>query len=72
MDVDSYMVYMDENGDAAGNYSIIGRRPHHLSAGEYGLYPVGLFTLAGITPVSHSHYHIHYITIRYHYHYHRT
>ncbi|XP_054290482.1 guanylate cyclase 32E [Macrosteles quadrilineatus] len=45
-----YMVYMDENGDAAGNYTIIGRRPHHLTPGEFGLYPVGLFTLAGTTP----------------------
>lgn len=47
-----YMVYMDENGDAAGNYTILGRRPHHLTPGEFGLYPIGLFTLAGTTPVS--------------------
>ncbi|PSN49480.1 Receptor-type guanylate cyclase Gyc76C [Blattella germanica] len=39
-----YMVYMDENGDAEGNYTLLARQPHHLYPQEYGLYPVGIFT----------------------------
>ncbi|KAG8315278.1 hypothetical protein J6590_074376 [Homalodisca vitripennis] len=45
-----FMVYMDENGDAEGNYTLLGRRPHHLIANDYGLYPVGLFTLGERLP----------------------
>ncbi|KDR09970.1 Guanylate cyclase 32E, partial [Zootermopsis nevadensis] len=40
-----YMVYMDQNGDAEGNYTLLARKPHHISPHEYGLYPVGVFTL---------------------------
>ncbi|KAI5694949.1 hypothetical protein M8J75_008129 [Diaphorina citri] len=36
-----YMVYMDENGDAEGNYSLVGRQ---MGSSGYGLYPVGAFT----------------------------
>lgn len=51
------MVYMDENGDAEGNYTLLGRRPHHHTPGDYGLYPVGLFTLGNKIPVSYfTHY----------------
>ncbi|CAH1968122.1 unnamed protein product [Acanthoscelides obtectus] len=41
-----YMVYMDENGDAEGNYTLIARKS--LSEREkqgYGLFPVGIFAL---------------------------
>lgn len=38
-----YMVRMDEKGDAEGNYTLIGRQKHHITPGEYGLYPVGGF-----------------------------
>ncbi|KAG8192121.1 hypothetical protein JTE90_027768 [Oedothorax gibbosus] len=40
-----YMVYMDENGDAEGNYTLIARKKIPDSNGEYGLYPVGIFQL---------------------------
>ncbi|GIY46364.1 hypothetical protein CEXT_639201 [Caerostris extrusa] len=39
-----YMVYMDENGDAEGNYTLIARKPVPGVNGEYGLYPVGVST----------------------------
>ncbi|XP_049775726.1 guanylate cyclase 32E [Schistocerca cancellata] len=39
-----YMVYMDENGDAEGNYTLLARQRHHREPGEYGMYPVGVFT----------------------------
>ncbi|XP_060529938.1 guanylate cyclase 32E isoform X2 [Cylas formicarius] len=42
-----YMVYIDENGDAEGNYTLLARQP--LKGGNqddrYGLYPSGLFAL---------------------------
>lgn len=38
-----YMVYMDENGDAEGNYTLISRKKVF---NEYGLYPVGIFHMA--------------------------
>ena len=37
-----YMVYMDENGDAEGNYTLIARKKRDK---HYGLYPVGVFGL---------------------------
>ncbi|XP_068086160.1 guanylate cyclase 32E [Anabrus simplex] len=40
-----YMVYMDQNGDAEGNYTLLVRKPHHVLPNAYGLYPVGVFTL---------------------------
>ncbi|KAK9753824.1 Receptor family ligand binding region [Popillia japonica] len=40
-----YMVYMDENGDAEGNYSLIARKALPDNPGEYGLFPVGIFTV---------------------------
>ncbi|CAL1291491.1 unnamed protein product [Larinioides sclopetarius] len=40
-----YMVYMDENGDAEGNYTLIARKSVPGVNGEYGLYPVGVFQL---------------------------
>ncbi|XP_063226249.1 guanylate cyclase 32E isoform X2 [Bacillus rossius redtenbacheri] len=42
-----YLVYMDENGDAEGNYTLLARQPHHFLAEEYGLYPVGTFARPG-------------------------
>ena len=39
------MVYMDENGDAEGNYTLLARQPHRLYSDQFGLYPVGIFTL---------------------------
>ncbi|XP_046736974.1 guanylate cyclase 32E [Diprion similis] len=40
-----YMVYMDENGDAEGNYSIIavGNQPKDDGEDRFGLYPIGYF-----------------------------
>ncbi|VEN57859.1 unnamed protein product, partial [Callosobruchus maculatus] len=42
-----YMVYMDENGDAEGNYTLIARKnlPGTEKEGPYGLFPVGVFAL---------------------------
>lgn len=37
------MVYMDENGDAEGNYTLIARKKIEGSKEVYGLFPVGLF-----------------------------
>lgn len=36
-----YMVYMDENGDAEGNYTLIAL--DHRPLRGYGLYPIGYF-----------------------------
>ncbi|CAH0555549.1 unnamed protein product [Brassicogethes aeneus] len=52
-----YMVYMDENCDAEGNYTLVARKrsseeedsgsfgSRENSEGKYGLYPVGVFAL---------------------------
>ncbi|KAJ8909844.1 hypothetical protein NQ315_002850 [Exocentrus adspersus] len=40
-----YIVYMDENGDAEGNYTLIARKPLPNKENEYGLFPVGVFAL---------------------------
>lgn len=37
------MGYMDENGDAEGNYTLLARKPNENVPEKYGLYPVGLF-----------------------------
>lgn len=39
------MVYMDENGDAEGNYTLIARKLLPQLDDEYGLFPVGVFTI---------------------------
>lgn len=41
----SYIVYMDENGDAEGNYTLIARKKLKDNEQEYGLFPVGVFSL---------------------------
>lgn len=46
----SYHVYIDENGDAAGNYTILNRQPLPRNMSDingkedYGLYPIGTFS----------------------------
>ncbi|KAJ8947978.1 hypothetical protein NQ318_021079 [Aromia moschata] len=40
-----YIVYMDENGDAEGNYTLISRKTLPNKEKEYGLFPVGVFSL---------------------------
>ncbi|KAJ8981644.1 hypothetical protein NQ317_000872 [Molorchus minor] len=45
--ISSYIVYMDENGDAEGNYTLIARKtvPNKEDEEEgYGLFPVGVFS----------------------------
>lgn len=37
-----YMVYMDQNGDAEGNYTLISRKKH---SNHYGLHPIGVFQM---------------------------
>ncbi|XP_063708724.1 guanylate cyclase 32E [Culicoides brevitarsis] len=45
-----YMVYIDENGDAAGNYTILARKMiTNSSKNEFGLFPIGTFS----TPEGH-------------------
>lgn len=39
-----YMVATDENGDAAGNYTVIARQ--NRSQSGYGLYPIGMFLMS--------------------------
>lgn len=49
------MVYIDENGDAAGNYTLLYRKKmQNQSFNEYGLVPVGTFidTDNGSLPVN--------------------
>lgn len=45
----SYHVYIDENGDAAGNYTILALKRDHRQDSNlsmaYGLYPIGTFGL---------------------------
>ncbi|XP_074036399.1 guanylate cyclase 32E isoform X2 [Leptinotarsa decemlineata] len=43
-----YIVYMDENADAEGNYTLIARKPLENKENEYGLFPVGVFALRRI------------------------
>ncbi|XP_050522533.1 receptor-type guanylate cyclase Gyc76C isoform X2 [Daktulosphaira vitifoliae] len=38
-----YEVYMDENGDAEGNYTLLSRQRNPVSPGDYGLFPAGGF-----------------------------
>lgn len=43
----SYLVHVDENGDAAGNYTILARKTIALDEGgkhNYGLFPIGTFS----------------------------
>lgn len=40
-----YMVSMDKNGDAEGNYTVIARRKTEDNK-TYGLYPIGMFLMA--------------------------
>ncbi|KAL1497780.1 hypothetical protein ABEB36_008678 [Hypothenemus hampei] len=50
-----YIVYMDENGDAEGNYTLIARKPLRRKRDQFGLFPVGIFALprtASRLPVS--------------------
>ncbi|KAL3225815.1 hypothetical protein MRX96_049094 [Rhipicephalus microplus] len=43
-----YMVRMDDNGDAEGNYTLIARKKYGGPSGNlYGLFPVGVFELSG-------------------------
>lgn len=39
-----YGVYMDENGDAEGNYTMISRQRQRDASKGYGLFPAGRFT----------------------------
>lgn len=41
------MVHMDQQGDAEGNYTLVGRLPYIGRPGEFGLYPVGVFRYSG-------------------------
>lgn len=34
------MVYIDENGDAEGNYTLLARKVYHLNSSDFGLYPI--------------------------------
>lgn len=36
-------MYIDENGDAAGNYTILSIKSSQNNSNEYGLYPIGTF-----------------------------
>ncbi|XP_037032480.1 guanylate cyclase 32E isoform X2 [Bradysia coprophila] len=38
-----YLVYIDDNGDAAGNYTILSMKSSQNNSNEYGLYPIGTF-----------------------------
>ncbi|KAK5645421.1 hypothetical protein RI129_006721 [Pyrocoelia pectoralis] len=40
-----YMVYIDENADAGGNYTLIARKHLKNRCDEYGLFPIGTFGL---------------------------
>lgn len=38
-----YEVYMDENGDAEGNYTLVSRQRQSDASKGYGLFPAGRF-----------------------------
>lgn len=38
-----YLVYIDENGDAAGNYTLLSIKSSQNNSNEHGLYPIGTF-----------------------------
>lgn len=38
-----FLVHMDSNADAEGNYTLLARRPHPTKDGAFGLFPVGGF-----------------------------
>ncbi|KAL1427124.1 hypothetical protein MTO96_017729 [Rhipicephalus appendiculatus] len=43
-----FMVRMDDNGDAEGNYTLIALKKYDAHSGSsYGLFPVGVFELSG-------------------------
>lgn len=54
-----YQTFIDENGDAAGNYTVLGLQKKHrdddgILSVSYGLYPIGTFSIPDIKhiPVS--------------------
>lgn len=50
----SFLVHIDENGDAAGNYTILGRKlmnNNKTNETTYGLFPIGTFIT---TPVENK------------------
>ncbi|XP_019756658.1 guanylate cyclase 32E isoform X2 [Dendroctonus ponderosae] len=49
-----YIVFMDENGDAEGNYTLIARKVLRHNKEQFGLFPVGIFArTASRLPVLH-------------------
>ena len=46
------MVYMDENGDAEGNYTLLSRVKLNEKGPDYSMQPVGHFELEENLPVS--------------------
>lgn len=67
----SYHVYIDENGDAAGNYTILALKKDHRQDNNlsmaYGLYPIGTFGLpdSNQIPVSYV-FHIFSLSVCHH------
>ena len=52
--IHSFLVHIDENGDAAGNYTILGRKlmnNNKTNETSYGLFPIGTFIT---TPVENK------------------
>lgn len=44
MNIIRYEIYMDENGDAEGNYTLVSRQRQPNAIKGYGLFPAGGFT----------------------------
>ncbi|XP_055593126.1 speract receptor isoform X2 [Uranotaenia lowii] len=48
-----YLIHIDENGDATGNYTILARKPIPSASleSEYGLFPIGRFSTPDIDTI---------------------
>lgn len=49
----SYLIHIDENGDATGNYTILARKPIPSASleREYGLFPIGRFSTPSVDTI---------------------
>ncbi len=54
--VQGFLVHMDENGDAEGNYTVLSRMPFNSTFGNFSMLPVGQFQIGAnnTLPVSTS------------------
>ena len=44
--IQGFLSYIDENGDAEGNYTVLARKPYYSQHANYSMLPVGQFEIA--------------------------